>query len=117
VPEFVTLRLWLLVDPTATLPNVTAAGLTLRLPELLAVLLVAEFVVSVELPLPLVTPEQPLRTDIPSKRKTAQKMEYEFCRLRLGRARRAHPSCSKKRVVISHAALGSSALRKGVWRQ
>lgn len=82
VPELVTLRLSLLVDPTATFPNVTAAGLTLRSPAVLEVeVVVSEFVVSLELPLVLVTPEQPVMIDTPDKRKTTQQITYEVRRL------------------------------------
>jgi len=77
VPELVTLRLWLLVDPTATLPNDTAAGLTLSAPEVPEVL-ASEFVASVELPLALVMPEQPVRIDPAAKRRATQQMTYEL---------------------------------------
>ena len=55
VPEFVTVRLWLLVDPTGTFPKLIAAGLIARLPDD-AVSEVAEVV---ELPLAVVTPVHP----------------------------------------------------------
>ena len=52
----------MLVDPTGTFPNVSAAGLTLSVPEGV----VSEFV-EVELLLALVTPEQPDWTMATSK--------------------------------------------------
>ena len=51
LPEFVAVKLWLLVDPTWTLPKVTAAGLMLRVPKLTFV--------GLELGLALVMPAHP----------------------------------------------------------
>lgn len=55
LPEFVTLKLWLLTDPTGTLPKVIVAGLRLNAPEGA----VSEAAEVVELPLALVTPAHP----------------------------------------------------------
>jgi hypothetical protein len=55
LPEFVTLKLWLLTDPTGTLPKVIAAGLRPNAPEGA----VSEAVEVEELPLALVTPAHP----------------------------------------------------------
>jgi len=85
----------LLADPTATLPKVTAAGLTLRVPEASEVV-VSEFVAVVAEPLPLalVTPEQPLR-NAPDRMMKAAKIRDETIRdelrqFRLARAEQAH---------------------------
>jgi hypothetical protein len=79
------------MDPTATLPKLTAAGLTLRVPEVPEVpeVVVSEFVAVVELPLALVTPEQPLR-NAPNTMMKAAKIRDELRQLRLERAAQTH---------------------------
>jgi hypothetical protein len=82
------------MDPTATLPKVTAAGLTLRVPEVAEVpevpeVVVSEFVAVVELPFALVTPEQPLR-NAPNTMMKAAKIRDELRQLRLERAAQTH---------------------------
>jgi hypothetical protein len=85
------------VDPTATLPNVTDAGLTLSvlvLPELFA----SELAALAELPFALVMPEQPVKIATLDKRRTTQKIAYKLRQIRQIRsiwALRAHPSCPK----------------------
>lgn len=83
------------MDPTATLPKLTAAGLTLRVPEASEVV-VSEFVAVVAEPLPLalVTPEQPLR-NAPDRMMKAAKIRDETIRdqlrqFRLARAEQTH---------------------------
>lgn len=77
------------------MPKVTAAGLTLRVPEASEVV-VSEFVAVVAEPLPLalVTPEQPLR-NAPDRMMKAAKIRDETIRdelrqFRLARAEQAH---------------------------
>ncbi len=84
------------MDPTATLPKVTAAGLTLRVPEVSEVVVVSEFVAVVAEPLPLalVTPAQPLR-NAPDRMMKAAKIRDETIRdelrqFRLARAEQTH---------------------------
>ena len=101
LPELVTLKLWLLVDPTATFPKVIAAGLTLSAPEAA----VSEFVVVVELPLALVTPEHPAKINAPDMRVKTMKMEDKFCLLHLERAWQTHQPRFGARAIISHAVL------------
>jgi hypothetical protein len=76
------------MDPTATLPKVTAAGLTFRVPEVSEVV-VSEFAAVVELPLALVTPAQPLR-NAPNTMTKAAKIRGELRQLRLERAAQTH---------------------------
>ena len=76
------------MDPTATLPKLTAAGLTLRAPEVPEVV-VSEFVAVVELPLALVTPAHPLR-NAPNTMMKAAKIRDELRQLRLERAAQTH---------------------------
>lgn len=84
----------MLVDPTATLPKLIAAGLTLRVPE--APEVVVSEVVAVEEPLPLalVTPAQPLR-NAPDAMVNAAKIRDETIsdelrQFRLARAEQTH---------------------------
>ena len=65
------------------MPKETAGGLTLRVPEVSEVVVaefVAVFVAVVELPLALVTPEQPLR-NAPNTTMKAAKIRDELRRL------------------------------------
>ena len=68
------------MDPTATLPKLTAAGLTLRVPEASEVVVSeVDAVVAEPLPLALVTPEQPLR-NAPNTMMEAAKIRDETIR-------------------------------------
>lgn len=80
------------MDPTATLPKVTAGGLTLRVPEVAEVpeVVVSEFVAVVELPLALVTPEQPLRNAPNTTMMKAAKIRDDLRQLRLERVAQTH---------------------------
>jgi hypothetical protein len=87
------------MDPTATLPKLTAAGLTLRVPEVSEVVVSeVDAVVAEPLPLALVTPEQPLR-NAPNRMMKAAKIRDEIRdeaisdelrQLRLARAWQTH---------------------------
>ena len=83
------------MDPTATLPKLTAAGLTLRVPEASEVVVSeADAVVAEPLPLALVTPEQPLRNAPNTMMKEAkirdEAISDELGRLRLERTWQTH---------------------------
>lgn len=86
----------MLVDPTATLPKETAAGLTLSVPEVSEVVVAVVEVVELELdavvvepPLALVTPAQPLR-NAPDARTRAATGRYDARHFRLARAEQTH---------------------------
>jgi hypothetical protein len=95
LPEFVTLKLWLLVDPTWTVPKLSAAGLMLTVPKVAAAGLAVpegvalEFVVVAELPLALVTPAHPDRINNPDTIKL-MKIRDKLGLAHLDRARQTH---------------------------
>src|SRR5579883_1174244 len=91
-PEFVTVRLWFAVEPTATFPKLTEAGEALSAAGVVCAVVVAlvEAVVFVELPLAAVTPAQPER--IAAESSSVPEMKRTMMRDR----RQAHEEFERK---------------------